>query len=146
MEIQFGINSSDRKKVEKNVLFQNPIEMKLKQPTSIEEPTIIVRMSSNVLNCNYAYIPDLKRFYYVEYYTAIANDLLEVKLLEDFLYSNSSSIRGLTCLVDRQEYKFSPMIEDSVLTSRLKCNRVLGSEKLYTFNGSNFRNYLTVVG
>ena len=76
-------------------------------------------MWRNVFNkCNYIYIAELNRYYYVDSVTVINNDLREFHLKVDVLQSYEADIRALTCFVERNENLYDNALEDSTIPLR----------------------------
>ena len=68
---------------------------------------------SNLLFCNYAYIPAFRRYYFVSDVTAITSKLFQLTLNVDVLMSFKDEILMNTALIARNENDYSPLITDS---------------------------------
>lgn len=85
----------------------------LKQPTSIHEPTLIIRASSFAYN--YCYIGDFSTYYFVRDVRSIANDLWEVDLTVDALATYKGAILSTTQFVERSARFHNPQIADELI-------------------------------
>lgn len=79
---------------------------------SIENPVFTLHRGENeyFVGYNYAYIDELKSFYWVE--LSINAGVLVVTCAIDALMTHRDEISGLTCYIERQEYIFNPYIND----------------------------------
>lgn len=74
-------------------------EITLKQPTSIHEPTLVIRADS--FNYNYCYIGEFSTYYFVRDVRSIANGLWEVDLKNDPMATFKNGILASTQFVER---------------------------------------------
>lgn len=106
-------NNSDRNVVNKNVNNIMTVNGTLKDSTSIINPVIRIQCNlSSVTGCNYIYIPEFDRYYYVNDITSITNDIVEFSCHVDVLYTYSSQIRSNTAIVRRQENQWNLYLND----------------------------------
>lgn len=68
--------------------------------------------SKEIIKCNYCYIDELERYYFVSDIQVVNNDLIQLYLKEDVLYTYKDKILAHTAYVSRNEFKNTPMIED----------------------------------
>lgn len=68
---------------------------------SILTPSLRLAYNSTLLSCNYCYISEWNRYYYVESYDVSQGREMYVRLREDVLKSNSAAIKALSCTVVR---------------------------------------------
>lgn len=76
-------------------------DCKLKENTSIMNPSIIITGLDSWTTVNYAYIPDFRRYYFIQNVTAINNTTCQMDLDVDVLASFKSSITAQTFTVER---------------------------------------------
>lgn len=78
----------------------------------IEHPSFTLHREEDeyFIGYNYAYIKELNSYYWVE--ITIAGALAVVNCNIDALMTHAAEIRGLNCLVDRQENVYNPYIPD----------------------------------
>lgn len=81
---------------------------------SVMNPTLIVEDSSLHANdCNYMYIIDYDRFYYIEdIIITTAKNMIIFKLREDVLQTFATQIKELKCIVKRQTYNYDMYLKD----------------------------------
>lgn len=68
---------------------------------------------------NYAYIPDLRRYYFIRDIVAVSKSLYSVSMQCDELMSYKTEIYGLSALVTRNEYQSNPKLTDSLMPTRV---------------------------
>lgn len=92
---------------------------------SIQTPTISLQLDSftDVINFNYIYIPELRRYYYVVDSTIREDGFVQLQCKVDVLKSFKTDILASTQYVERQENKCSYQVPDNGYT--IKGNRNL---------------------
>lgn len=106
MQLILYYTSSDNKEVDKKITqvatFSNvhPVE-----PIDVEAPSFSLGSASfeQLKNCNYAYVPELHRYYYVLPATLTNHCTLTLSLMEDYLMSHKAGIRALQAIIDKTE-------------------------------------------
>lgn len=113
IEIQTMYNSSDKNVVSKQLTALGTFTGTLRDSTSIMNPVIRIE---GVLptTCNYLYIPDFGRYYYVNDIRSIRNNLFEVSAHVDVLKTYDAQIRNCTGIVARQQAKWNMYLDDGV--------------------------------
>lgn len=118
--IIFYINSEDRKKITKRPTAitseENPLSIQLKEPVNIMEPEIIISKSSigpNWNRVNYAYIPEFKRFYFIDSPGTLHDGLLTFRLSVDPLKTYSAGLLNTPFMIARSESLNSPWYIDT---------------------------------
>lgn len=85
---------------------------------SIIRPNITITLNTSdkfirkVIDFNYVYIPDLNRYYFVENYIYLTNNLVEINLRIDVLMTYRVGINQLDAFIDRNEFTYNPRIID----------------------------------
>lgn len=77
------------------------------------------KMNTPLIKCNYIYIDEFKRYYYVKNIDCVCNNLYRFDLYCDVLMSFNNDIRNLDCFVIRQEFNYNDMIPDKIMPSKL---------------------------
>lgn len=54
---------------------------------SVIDPVITIQYSGEIINCNYAYIPEYKRYYFINEFSNIVNGIVDISLHVDVLMS-----------------------------------------------------------
>lgn len=90
-------------------------EVNILNPVIRISPTTNATTVKILTECNYAYIATLGRYYYVNDITAIAKDVIEIRLAVDVLYSWRTAIKAQQVIVSRNEEQFSLYLDDPVL-------------------------------
>ena len=95
MQIKFYKNSSEKNKIGKSLSRELTLNGNLRDECSITSPSILVEY-------NYCYIPEFKRYYFISDITSVRNNLWRVSLKCDVLESFKSDILNSSCIVDKQ--------------------------------------------
>ena len=101
------IINDDKRKLEKNLsnIIKENVIIFYKDATEFIRPTIILDYdgSWNMRDCNYVFLSDKNRYYFVEKHSLQKGQKIMYELLEDVRYSHREGIKGLTCTVARNE-------------------------------------------
>lgn len=142
MLVQLYVNKSNNNVLNKDITLLKEIECQIKEPCSIEKPILIVK--DFPFSCNYVFIENLNRYYYVNDITMLNNGISQVTFNEDFLMSNKENLLNVNALCLRNE--------NASLTYQLDDNLPISTEILtecYQFtNGfsDKLQYVLTVLG
>ena len=101
MEVRFYYNTSDARKINKNLIYGETFEGQARDEVSVMNPVILFE-KENVLRYNYAYIPSLQRYYDVVERKNFREGLWEVTFSVDVLMSFRNDIMNLDAIVDKQ--------------------------------------------
>ena len=115
------IINDDKRKLEKNLsnIIKEKVNIFYKDATEFIRPIIILDYdgSWNMRDCNYIYLSDKNRYYFVEKHSLQKGQKVVYELLEDVRYSHRKGIKGLTCTVARNEnLKNGYLLDDSYKT------------------------------
>lgn len=101
------IINDDKRKLEKNLsnIIKENVIIFYKDATEFIRPTIILDYDGtwNMRDCNYVFLSDKNRYYFVEKHSLQKGQKIMYELLEDVRYSHREGIKGLTCTVARNE-------------------------------------------
>lgn len=102
----FYQNQSDDRKLDKQLspLRGGAFSIEFKDSTNIMAPVIRVVNFTNLTSCNYVYIPDFKRYYFVRSMT-VEQQYITMQLEVDVLSTYKTQIRQQTAIIKRQESK-----------------------------------------
>ena len=118
MQIEFYKNSSEKNKVGKSISNKLTLSGNLRDECSITSPSILVE-STSLVDYNYCYIPEFKRYYFISDIVSVRNNLWRVSLKCDVLESFKSDILKLSCIVDKQQNQsYSNNIDDGSYINR----------------------------
>lgn len=116
MIIKLYKNLSDKNHVDKDITqMGNQIIGYLRDNCSVIDPVIQIEDYSgfDFSEVNYAYIPDFKRYYYINNIT-LKNKLVELSMHVDVLMSYRDEIRTNTAVISRQENNYNLYLQDGV--------------------------------
>lgn len=118
MEVQFFYNASDARVINKRLLDGETFSGQVRDEVDVMSP--VVRFDNlGVLHYNYAYIPELQRYYDVVNRTAFREGLWDVTFSVDVLMSFRGDISQLAVVVDKQSMlaNGNEYIDDSSLVA-----------------------------
>lgn len=90
-------------------------------------PTASTTVAKILSQCNYLYIQELSRYYYVTNITCIANNLFELECRVDVLMSWKTAILAQKVIVSRNEKDYQLYLDDSAL-------KVFNNPNICTYN------------
>ncbi len=118
MEVQFYFCNSDSRVINKKLTPGQSFQGQARDEVNIMSP--IIRFDTNeILQYNYAYIPEFNRYYYVTDRNAFREGLFDVTLAVDVLMSFATDIAQLVVVADKQsmEENGDEYIDDSSLVA-----------------------------
>lgn len=152
-EIRLYKVQNDRKTICKNL---NPIvhiteTFRIKEPTDLLNPVVVLSKSSvgeNWPEVNYAYIPMFGRFYFVNDIRLLSNEMIELSLAIDVLWTYASGLKNTAFEIARSESLNSKLFVDPELYLQVKRTidaKLVGS--ITQSSGSSAKKYcITVSG
>lgn len=96
MQITFYANNSEYNRINKVLTSAETLEGTLRESSNVVNPSITVQAGSGIVTYNYCYIPDFKRYYFIDEITSVRNGLWNVKLHSDPLMSFKTAILNST--------------------------------------------------
>ena len=119
MNITFYKNSSEKEKIGKSLSSGLTLSGNLRDECSITSPSILVEATS-LVDYNYCYIPEFKRYYFISDIVSVRNNLWRVSLKCDVLESFKSDILKSSCIVNKQQNQsYSNNIDDGSYINRV---------------------------
>lgn len=107
----------DKRKADKNLsnIIKENVIITYKDPTEFIRPIVVLDYdgSWDMRDCNYVYLSDKNRYYFVEKHSFQKGQKVVYELLEDVRTSHKDGIRGLTCTVTRNENLKNGYLPDS---------------------------------
>lgn len=116
MTIKLFKNLSDKVVVDKNITqIGSDITGTLREGCSIIDPVIKFEhiVGSNLTTCNYAYIQEFGRYYYINNIECVG-ELFEVYMHVDVLKTYADGIRSNDAVIARQENNYNLYLQDGV--------------------------------
>lgn len=122
MTVTFYKNSSDKIVVDKEITqvgtaISNAV---IKEDVSIMDPVFLLRDFEyfNPATCNYVYIDDLSRYYYITDIVILDQNLYEIHCHVDVLKSFASGIRSNSAVIARQQNNYDLYLPDGVFKTK----------------------------
>lgn len=136
MEVRFWrfekrFNSTKQPPTECN----NILDCQLKEPTQVENPTIIVKRSSWSVSLNYCHIPTFGCFYFVSDATYDTGGRVIVSLSIDRLATYRNYIMQYTCFVERSASNYNDLFDDNYVSNT---ENIVHRASAETHPGQNF--------
>ena len=107
----------DKRKADKNLsnIIKENVNITYKDATEFIRPIVVMDYdgSWNMRDCNYIYLSDKNRYYFVEKHSFQKGQKVVYELLVDVRTSHKEGIRGLTCTVTRNENLKNGYLPDS---------------------------------
>lgn len=104
-------NLSDNDVVSKYLVKLDSFDGVLKTATSILSP--VIRIEGTLpIDCNYFYISDFNRYYYIDDVKSITNDVYEISGHVDVLKTYETQIKNSTGIIARQENSWNLYVDD----------------------------------
>lgn len=116
MIIKLYKNLSDKNHVDKSITqMGNDLSGSLRDDCSIVNPVIRIEdyTGFDFSEVNYAYIPEFKRYYYINNIT-LKNKMFELSMHVDVLMSYRDEIRSNSAVISRQENNYNLYLQDGV--------------------------------
>lgn len=107
-------NLSERIKVDKNIQTLGTIEGTFRGQADVLEPTLVIK-GEFTNQCNYFYVQEFGRYYYVTRTVIIANGLIEFHGAVDVLMSWKSAIEANGGIVGRQSTQYNLYLQDPLI-------------------------------
>ena len=112
MQVALYTNNSENYRVTKSLTARYTENCTLKDGCSIEDPVILIQNANNISECNYMYIDDFGRYYYITDIISVRNGLWELHGHVDVLMSYATQIKGCSATLKRQENLFNMYLDD----------------------------------
>lgn len=145
MTLKLYTNSSDRNHLDKVITQQgSDISGTLKDACSIVDPVIAIESITgfNLSSCNYAYISEFGRYYYITNIVCTGK-LYELHMHCDVLMSFKSQIRGNSAVIARNESTYNLYLTDGVFKTYANPHYQI---KKFPSGFSGFHYVLTISG
>ena len=115
MDVILYKNYSDNNYLDKSITTIGTISGTIRDDSPLIDPVITIEDFSgfNPASCNYVYISDFNRYYYVREIILRTNKLYEMHLHVDVLMSFKSGIRSNTAVIAKQEREYNLYLSDT---------------------------------
>ena len=143
----FYENYSDENVVNKSLVpILNKVNIRYKDPLTIDKPELTidkVALWQRISSCNYFYLPDTKRYYFIDDLT-IEHGFVRIKGRTDVISSFWTYIKNKQCYIDRQETVNSKYIVDNmypvyatrdISVHNIPCDFLTGNSFVLTVSG-----------
>lgn len=112
-------NASEINAVDKDITEVATLTGVLKESTSITDPVITVSdITQYITAINYAYIQEFGRYYFVTDIRSVANNLWEISMHVDVLYTYRDAIRANNAIIERNEAEYDLKLNDGLFKTQ----------------------------
>lgn len=118
MNVKFYTNLSEKNAINKNITLLDDFTGTLREESSIVDPVITFTSLSNLPACNYAYIPEFGRYYFVNDITCVRNNYYQVSMHVDVLMTYKDQILANNAIIERNETQFDLKINDGLFKTQ----------------------------
>lgn len=139
-------NYDESNHVNKNIeQISNSLDCNVYGNCSVETPDLLLTYTSDIANCNYAYIPEWGRYYYKKDCIVMNGNRCILSLEVDPLMSYKDGILNINCNISRcEKYKISMIPDSNVMVYGSQIEIVSFNEAFVWSNTHSF--VLTVLG
>lgn len=139
--IQLYQNNSEKNKIGKSLTSYKTLTGVLRNECSLMTPEILIESNSPIL-CNYAYIANFGRYYFITDVKCVRNNLYIIYLKCDVLETYKSQIGKNTAVIERSQYYWNLYMQDSMMpvTTQILTSTV-SFGKAFNQNGTNVLLY-----
>lgn len=110
--IQLYQNNSEKNKIGKSLTSYKTLTGVLRNECSLTTPEILIESDSPIL-CNYAYIANFGRYYFITDVKSVRNNLYIISLKCDVLETYKSRIYKNTAVLERSQYYWNLYLQDA---------------------------------
>ena len=89
----------------------------LKQSTSLENPVMIIDTTYDLTNCNYAYVEEWDKYFYINNIDLMPGGLYSLSMHVDVLMTYASEILNIPATIERSQNEYNPYINDGTYVS-----------------------------
>lgn len=114
-----------------------------KEDSSVENPNIVITTGSDITECNYMYIADLHRYYFIREIGVVRAGVYYIRGHVDVLSTYASEIKACSAIISRQENLFNMYLDDPEFKTLNKSQVV--TKKFSTGGFSKNMDYILVV-
>lgn len=144
MTIILYTTASEENRINKVLTTVTTLTGTLREDTNVENPYITIDMTNtqtDILKCNYAYITEFGRYYFIIDKKIINNNFIELQLRVDVLKTYATEILNNEVLIERSEFYNEPYIVDN---QRMAYNFPMVLTKKFSTGFDSPHYYLTV--
>ena len=116
MTISLYNNYSDKRVLGKNLSLIKTVTGNLKNDCSIISPIIDIKYDENLFSCNYLYIQEFNRYYFINDIIVKSGEVLTLTCKVDVLESSKNEIDTMQVRVIRNEHVGLTFIRDNNIT------------------------------
>lgn len=145
MIIQFYTTTNTSNKLNKTLIEVYSADFHTRDDIDLLSPTIITAQNSLLTGCNYAYIPEFNRYYFISNIVANTTNTVTISLTVDTLYTYKDIINKALVIANRNTTKYNrylsdskqPVMQNTIIQYKALPNMPFNSETISS-NSKNF--------
>ena len=115
MTIKLYKNLSEKNHLDKDIdQIGADVTGNLRSDCSIIDPVVLLERDIDLTNCNYAYIEEFGRYYFINN-VVIKGKLYEIRMHVDVLSTYKDDIRSNSAVISRQEKQYNLYLKDGAM-------------------------------
>lgn len=147
MVVKIGKTPSEPNRVNKTFNVIAELDATILNGSNILTPTLEIAFSDDYFTCNYLYVPDFKRYYFITDMTLSRGNIYIVKCKVDVLQTYSSEIRAQTAILKRNELDYNTYLPDNkILVFKNTQTQAKKFSKSFTPDVNGFSFVLQIAG
>lgn len=103
MTVNIGTCLDDPRKMNKSPSLTISANCDIHDATDIMNPVFILAYNAAYIGCNYMYVPDWGRYYYITAVTALSGTRMQIEGKEDTLQTFAAELSEIECAINKQE-------------------------------------------
>ena len=134
-------NNSEKNKIGKSLTSYGTLTGTLRNECSLTSPEVLVQSATPIL-CNYAYIANFGRYYFITDVVSVRNNMYIIRLRCNVLETYKKQISKNTAVIERSQYYWNLYMQDPLLpvTTQVITSTV-SFGKAFNQNGTNVLLY-----
>lgn len=145
MNLKIYNNSSDPRATQKSLsLVADLSAVQLTDQTSIENPSFLLDYNSAYINANYAYCPEMKRYYFITGREIRNGNQMILNCHVDVRMSFRSQILASSIIADRSSSAGDPYVPDPMVTVKDSVQTIIRKVSTTPFTGPGGSNNLVL--
>lgn len=144
MHVNYYKTNSSYNTLNKKLVYIDGNEITRNKDTiNLLQPELVIDYKSVLLKCNYMYIEEFNRYYFVKI-EILTGGRLKITGSVDPLFSNNAAIRALgSCVVARNQYSNSAYVSDNQVTLSARPQTVV---KKFPFKFKDYSVFILAAG
>ena len=111
--LKVGTCADPENRIDKSATFTYELTGNFRENVSVLDPVVVVESTSNLSGCNYAYITEFGRYYYIRDIIILGAKLYELHLHVDVLKTYETQIIAAPSIISKSANTFNLYLNDT---------------------------------